>query len=459
MTLKFLKLFILVVAFSFVSCSTQSKQENNETTATNNEKVYSHVDWAKNANIYEVNVRQYTKEGTFAAFQEHMPRLQQMGVDILWLMPIHPVSEKNRKGGMGSCYAVQDYQKVNPDFGSLDDLKNLVNKAHELGMHVIIDWVANHTGWDNLMIEQHPDWYTKDSLGNIMVPAGTDWTDVADLNYENQEMREYMIQSLEYWVKEANIDGYRCDVAGFVPTDFWINARKRLDALKPIFMLAEWESKDLLNAFDMIYGWDFHHRMNEIAQGKATTVSIDEYFSKVDSTYNADDYIMYFTSNHDENSWNGTVFERMGNAAEAMAVLSATIPGMPLIYSGQEAKLNKRLAFFEKDEIDWSILALEDFYSKLLHLKKENKTLWNGSEGGSLIKVSDEAENIFAFVREKEENKVVVIINLSDKEQIFKTKNQIVFGDYISLFTQTNVALNSDSSIKLKPWGYQVLSR
>jgi glycosidase len=228
------------------------------------EPVFKHLEWTKNANIYEVNIRQYTPEGTFNAFAQHLTRLKGMGVDILWFMPINPISEKNRKGPLGSYYAVADYQKVNPEFGNLDDFKNLVNQAHELGMKVIVDWVANHTGWDNWLIEKHPDWYTHDDSGQILAPVA-DWTDVADLNYDNADLRKYMIESLEYWIKEADIDGYRCDVAGMVPLDFGWKPSK-LDAIKPVFMLAEWEAPEAHLAFDMTYGWEFHHIMNEIAQ-------------------------------------------------------------------------------------------------------------------------------------------------------------------------------------------------
>lgn len=456
MATSMVKITAVFLVFTLFSCASPNKQIPEKASAPATKKVYSHVDWTKNANIYEVNVRQYTPEGTFNAFKEHMPRLKKMGVDILWFMPIYPISEKNRKGTMGSYYAVQDYQKVNPDFGTLEDFKEIVNYAHELGMHVIIDWVANHTGWDHWAIEKHPDWYTRDSLGNIMVPEGTDWTDVADLNYNNADMREYMTQSLEYWVKETNIDGFRCDVAGMVPTDFWIAARKRLDAIKPIFMLAEWESNDILNAFDMIYGWQFHHIMNNLAQKKDSIKTLDAYFEKVDTVYDPDDYIMNFTSNHDENSWNGTAIERLGDAAQAMAVLSATVPGMPLIYSGQEAKLNKRLDFFEKDEIDWSNLEFESFYQKLLLLKKENKALWNGNAGGSFTKISGDNPEIYAFVRQKADQKVIVVLNLSDNNQSFKIEDEKLFGEYNTLFTQTKVAFNSNSSIDLKAWGYSV---
>ncbi len=448
---------ILILLVALISC--QSTTNKTVSTSEKPVKVYKHVEWSKNANIYEVNVRQYTPEGTFAAFEKHLSRLRDMGVDILWLMPINPISKKNRKGSLGSYYAVQDYQKVNPEFGNIDDLKHLVKSAHELGMHVIIDWVANHTGWDNWLIDTHPDWYTHDSIGNIISPV-PDWTDVADLNYDKPELREYMIQSLEFWINNADVDGYRCDVAGSVPIDFWMEARKRLDAIKPVFMLGEVEDKKDLLAFDMIYGWEFHHIMNGIAQGTKTIADVDAYFQKVDTTYDVDDYFMYFTSNHDENSWNGSEYERMGDAADAMAVLSATIPGMPLIYSGQEDRMDKRLKFFDKDTIEWGSYANAGFYAKLLKLKHDNEALFNGAWGAPLQKISnDNPEKVYSFVRKKDNDEVLVIINFSAVEQNISITQSDVFGSYESLFNQTPVAINGDNKINLGPWGYKVLTR
>ncbi len=413
-----------------------------------------HADWVKTANIYEVNIRQYTPEGTFKAFEEHLPRLKEMGVDILWLMPIYPVGEKNRKGGMGSAYSVKDYVSVNPDYGTMDDFKDLVAKVHENGMHIILDWVANHTAWDHPWTQEHPEWYTKDSTGNFMPPKGTDWSDVIDLNYDNLELRIEMINSLKYWVQEANIDGYRCDVAGMVPTDFWNTARKELDAIKPVFMLAEAEQVDLhYKAFDMTYGWNFHHLMNEVAQGKKTVEAFDEYFKKDSTVYPADAIRMYFTSNHDENTWNGTVFERMGDAYPAMAVLSFTIPGMPLIYSGQEAGLNKRLAFFEKDLIDWKGgKDLQAFYTQLIKLKKEHPALWNGAEGGSMQRIKSSSDDkIFAFIRKKGDDELIAVFNFSPETQKVKlnTESGKSFKDIFS-----GEEFNNEQ--ELQAWEYRV---
>lgn len=308
-------------------------------------------DWAQNATIYEVNVRQYTPEGTFAAFQKHLPRLKELGVDILWLMPINPIGEKNRKGTLGSYYSVKDYKDINPEFGNKNDFKNLVDEIHKLGMYVIVDWGANHTAWDHNWVINHPEYYTKDSLGNF-VPPVADWADVVDLNYDNTDLRKEMIDALCYWIKDFNIDGYRCDVAGMIPTEFWNNAREELDKIKPVFMLAEWETPDLHEkAFEMTYAWEIHKLLNSIYKGEKSPEDLKDLIVNDKRKFQDYAYRMLFTSNHDENTWNGTEFERLGEAAEMFAALTYVIPGMPLIYNGQEAGFNKRLEFFEKDEI------------------------------------------------------------------------------------------------------------
>lgn len=447
---------ILVAIVLLASCAT------NQTKNTNNEKEMEvkNLDWAKNANIYEVNIRQYTDEGTIKAFQKHLPRLQEMGVDILWLMPVFPVGEVNRKGTLGSYYAVKDYKDINPEFGNIEDLKELVAEAHKLGMHVILDWVANHSSWDNVWLEEHPDFYETDDNGTLVSPF--DWTDVISFDYNNPDMRNAMIEALQFWITETDIDGYRCDVAGMVPTDFWEDARVKMDSIKPVFMLAEDEDNaELLNsAFNMNYGWKLHHIMNDIAKGEKVSNDIWDYLNWNDSVYPAKAYRMYFTTNHDENSWNGTVEERMGDAGEVMAVLANTLPGMPLIYSGQEAGLNKRLEFFEKDTINWDDLSSTDFYHTLNNLNKNNKALFNGENGGKMIRIGGGVNpDIFAFTRENDGDAVIVVLNLSDKDQSFTISNEEVTGEFTNAFTDEKVVIDQPITVDLKPWKYIVLEK
>jgi glycosidase len=417
-------------------------------------------EWAKNATIYEVNVRQFTPEGTFAAFEKHLPRLKAMGVDILWLMPINPIGVKNRKGSLGSYYAVRDYKAVNPEFGNKDDFKHLVDAAHALGMKVIIDWVANHSSPDNVWIEEgHLDYYTLDSTGNVQPTIGTDWWDVADLNYDSKEMRKRMIDAMEYWVRDFDLDGYRCDVAGWVPLDFWIEVRTALDNIKPVFMLAEAEEVALHQAMDMTYGWEFHHIMNKIAKGVMDIDDIRLYFEK-DKTYPANAYRMMFTSNHDENSWNGTEMERMGDARFALAVMAATIDGMPLIYNGQETSLDRRLKFFDKDSIGWQKMDLVDFYTKLNELHHSNQALWGGRSGGDLQILSPTGEeHMLVFVREKGKHKVLVAINLSPEKGSVTVNDERLCGKYTHQFSGKKQKVGKTLSLELKPWEYVVLTK
>jgi len=455
-------IIIIFVALSFVACEqpNTSTYHGNDTDST---KLLPVPDWSKNANIYEVNIRQYTPEGTFNAFAEHLPRLKEMGVDILWLMPVYPISEKNRKGTLGSYYAVQDYKAINPNFGTEEDFRKIVEQTHSLGMKLILDWVPNHTGFDNVWIEAHPEWYTKDEDGNITHPKDTDWTDVADLNYDNMEMREAMTDAMIYWIKEFDIDGYRCDVAGFVPNDFWASNNTALFSSKAVFMLAEWEDPTMHDVgFHMTYGWEFHHILNNLAQGKTTLTELDEYVVKERQKYKAEDYRMNFITNHDENSWNGTIEERLGDAADVLAILAFTIDGMPLVYSGQEAGLNKRLAFFEKDSIDWTNYPKQDFYTKLLKLKHENKALWNGIYGGNYHKIStSNDDNIFAFYRNNSNDKLIVVLNLSNENQEFTLTEDDYNTEFTNLFTSEKIvpATWKDNAVSLEAWSYLVLSR
>jgi glycosidase len=448
-------LLIAIIVVMLTSCETPQKQVEKP-------KPLSEVitpEWAQKAVIYEVNTRQFTPEGTFNAFAEHLPRLKELGVDILWFMPIHPIGEKERKGTLGSYYSIQDYKAVNPEFGTFDDFKNLVAKAHEMGFYVLLDWVANHTAWDHHWMDESPDYYALDENGEMIAPF--DWTDVAQLDYKNPAVHDAMIDALKFWVTDANIDGYRCDVAGMVPTPFWERARVELDAIKPVFMLAEDEGQaDLMHkAFDANYGWEQHHIMNNIAKGEYDVNSLWTYFDKVDTIFPASAYRMYFTSNHDENSWNGTVFERMGEGARAFAVLTYTIPGFPLIYNGQEAGLSHRLEFFEKDEIDWSDpQGFGPFYSKLNQMKKENKLLWNADQGGDFNKIEiDKASEVFAFTRSDGNEEIVVLINLTGESQAINFADGSVDGDYNCLLSGKNVSLNQGETLDLEGWGYLVL--
>ena len=416
-------------------------------------------EWAKSANIYEVNLRQYTQEGTFQAFQEHLPRLKEMGVDILWLMPIYPISAAKRKGTLGSYYAIADYKAVNPEHGTKEDFRALVQAIHALDMHVILDWVPNHTGWDHSWIKDHPNWYVYRN-GAISHPyedgKPTDWDDVAELNYSNKDMRMAMIDALQYWGTEFGIDGYRCDVAGEVPDFFWAEATEALTAVKKdIFMLAEAEKLTHRNNnyFHMSYGWELHHIMNKIAQGKMNVNAIDKWLQKDRAQFKRGLH-MHFTSNHDENTWKGSVFERMGDGHKAFAILAATLDGMPLIYGGQEEPLNRQLQFFEKDNINFQNYAYADFYTTLLYFKKNNPALWNGRYGGEPIRINV-SDYVYAYKRVKQDNCVIVILNLSNETQETEL-NEVIPEDMEDVFTGQ---VYSGKKVVLGAWEWVMLGK
>ncbi|NNC76832.1 MAG: alpha-amylase [Woeseiaceae bacterium] len=418
----------------------------------------THPEWSKNASIYQLNTRQFTEEGTFRAAARQLPRIKALGTDIVWLMPIHPIGEKNRKGTLGSPYSVKDYFGVNPEFGTVDDLKAFVDEAHSLGMYVILDWVANHSAWDNSMHIEHPEWYERDWDGDFRPTPWWDWSDIIDLDYSRPELREYMTRAMKYWVSDVGIDGYRCDVAGFVPIDFWNNVRRELDAIKPVFMLAEWESRDMhAEAFDMTYAWSWREAIHGVVNGHAGLGSLFVYYSWRESAYPPEAYRMTYISNHDSNSWEHTQFEAFGDGLEPAIVLSVVGDGMPLIYNGQEAGNPKRLEFFEKDPIDWRPHPIGDLYQKLFALKKSNTTLWNGQWGATMVRVwNTHPDDVLSFVRENDDDKVFAVINLSDKEQSLGFSDAPFTGNYTEYFSGEPAEFVAATELTLEPWGYRV---
>lgn len=431
----FYSLIVAVSSLFATSCNTTKTTENvveRDSTYTS----VNHPEWSRNAVIYEVNLRQYTPSASAKEFATHLPRLKELGVDILWFMPIHPISELNRKGELGSYYAVKDYKAFNPEFGTLEDFKAVVNQAHELGMKVILDWVPNHTGCDNAWATEHLEWFSLNEEGKMYGPF--DWTDVYELNYDNREMRAAMIDALKFWLTDVNIDGFRCDVAGEVPTDFWEEARPQLDSVKPeLFMLAEASKPELQkNAFNMGYNWPMKDLFSEIAAtaGQYTfkkegepmrtfpmkhAVAIDSLLADQAANYPKDTYLMNMITNHDLNSWEGTEFKRLGNLTNAFAVLSYTLPGMPLIYTGQETGMDRAFEFFKKDEAPtWEPRnEFFTFYQKLNALKHNQPALKAGLEGGEMVRYVTKSNDLYIFSRSVEDSTVLTFVNLGNAEQ------------------------------------------
>ena len=470
-----MKNYVLIacILFAFVACKTEKKEEtevvNEEAKVILNPISASDMETAV---IYEANIRQYSPEGTFDEFTKDIPQLKELGVKVIWLMPVFPISETKRKatGGpdskfasefpeeeqgkyLGSYYAVSDFTKINPEFGTKEDFRELIEMAHRNSIYVILDWVPNHTGWDHEWLKTNPEYFTQNEKGEVIHPDGTDWTDVADLNYENQDMRKAMIDDMIYWITEEGVDGFRCDVAGSVPTDFWQQAVPQLRKKKDIFMLAEAWEPELLdgNLFDMAYAWDGHHLFNGLAKGEKTLQDYEAYIQKINKEYDADDILMNFVTNHDENSWNGSLKERMGDASELMTALSFMLKGMPLIYSGQEYDLNHRLKFFEKDSIpkikgdSWKLL------QKLGELKSLNSAL-NGGKNSAAYKRLDSNENILVFERSKNQDTILFIGNLSNESN----KVSLPEGIYLDYLANKKIGLKRDA-YDLGPWEYKIL--
>lgn len=416
------------------------------------------VDWSKNLTIYEVNLRQYTKSGTFKEFEEHLPRLKDLGVGILWFMPIQIIGEEKRKGTLGSYYSIKDYLSIDLSYGTFNEFISLVKKIQDMGMYVILDWVANHTSWDNELTKTNPDYYTRDEKGGFKPPF-PEWADVIDLNYDNPDVRQYMIGAMKYWLETTGIDGFRCDMANLVPTSFWQEARQELNKVKPIFMLAEAEQRDLLNgAFDAIYNWNIFHAMNRVAKGENKAWELTNMVDSEIWQFPHHAYQMLFISNHDENSWNGSELERLTFGLETFAVLYFTLTGIPLIYSGQEAGNGKRLSFFEKDEIEWKEDKMFPLYAKLIELKKSTEALWNGPYGGNLQLVdTGNGDNTISYIRQRGESKVLVILNLTNNSQFAHLHDDRIEGYYVDIFNDDKYTIYDDYYFNLKPWEYKVL--
>jgi glycosidase len=470
---------IIALAVLAAGCKTETKNQTVEVENSIEEIAPITDSILESAIIYEANIRQYSPEGTFDAFTRDIPQLKELGVKIIWLMPIFPISKVKRKAYgdkmvediedpkerdkyLGSYYAVSDFRKINPEFGTKEDFRKLLKTAHDNDIYVILDWVPNHTGWDHVWITEHPDFYTKNAKGEISDPLNDDgtpvgWEDVADLDYSNTKMREAMIEDMIHWIKEEGIDGFRCDMAGMVPTDFWAQAIPRLRAEKDIFMLAEWENPELTrnNMFEMAYGWEVHHLLNAIAKGEKNAFDFNNYIEHSKEKWANGGFHMNFLTNHDENSWAGSIQERMGDASEAMLALTYCMPGMPLIYSGQEYDLDHRLKFFEKDSIPKEKGKVWPVLQKLGNLKKEMPALAGAKDPGLYEKIeTSHGESIISFRRKKQNNEIIFIANMSDEGRKIDIP---IHGIYKDGMSGEEVELNENDAFSINSWQYRIL--
>ena len=460
---------ILLMSLLILSCQNQSEIARKPQVKTIEDTPFLPIneEIISKAVLYEANIRQYSVEGSFNAFAEDLPKLKKMGVKIIWLMPINPISNTKSKGPLGSYYAVSNYTKVNPEFGTLKDFKSLVNKAHQLGMYVILDWVPGHTGWDHVWIKENSDYYLKNRKGEIIDPIdfrtgkSFGWTDVADLNYKNMQMREALRKAMVYWVEETNIDGYRIDQAYAVPQEFYNKTFAILKRIKPLFLLAETDiyhpgGLDLVKKFDASYDWPGHHLSKKVAQGQKNALNYSRHIERTIKRYGPENIVVNFVSNHDENSWNGTIEESYGKAAYAFMALNYTIPGMPLVYSGQEYDLNKRLHFFEKDSFPKVSGKTMEFLQQLGALKNNHKALTSGLSGGSFRRLlNSKNDQILAFERERDGDTIVFIANLSKDYAQFTLPYE---GNFKRFQDFKNKRLSSSYQYDMKPWEFWILT-
>lgn len=428
-----------------------------------------HPEWAYNAVVYELNVRQFSPEGTFAAVRGQLPRLRALGVDILWLMPIFPIGEERRKGSLGSYYSIKDYEAVNPEFGTFEEFKALVDQVHGMGMRVILDWVPNHTSRDAVWVERHPEWYKHDpATGEIATPY--DWTDTAQLDYDNPQMRRGMTDAMLFWLRETAIDGYRVDMAMLEPIEFWDACMAELESFmaaqgRGLFMLAEAEGPEFHRvAFDATYSWEMHHLMVDMAQSKVDrpAEALREQLVNEAEAYPPDALRLRFTSNHDENSWNGSEFRRFGAAVRMMAALTYVLPGMPLIYNGQEAGSDRQLEFFDKDCVDWSGLGGEwkEFYQGMNALRHTQEALWGGIAGGDLYAMDNSLpDRVLAVKRQLNGKTVLGLFNLSGGHADFEVYDEDFNGEYSQVGASAMARLQSGAHFYLPPWGFFVYYR
>lgn len=418
------------------------------------------VDWVKNAVIYELYPRSFSRNESFKSIVKHIPDLRKLGVSVLWIMPIHPIGNLNRKGTLGSPYSVRDYYEINPEYGTLDDFKELVKAVHQAGMHIIIDLVINHTAWDNSLIMEHPDWYKHEGVGKIVSP-NPDWTDVAQLDYSSKSLREYMINMMKYWVKDVGIDGFRCDVAEMVPVDFWGEARVALDSIKPVMMLAEGARPNLhLKAFDLTYAWSIYDVLGKIFGGGTSASAIDSVLERESRAYPKGSLRLRFNTNHDKNAFDAPSIGRYGSGGDSLTIaLIATLPGVPLIYNGDEVGNPEKLSLFEQVPIDWkNDGSFRSFFERVFSLRASHDEL---RVGDYKVLPTNDAQDVFAFERKLGKNRSVCIYNFA------KTKESDV---KISVDSEDNLNLvdgitgrkfevrNGKINVSLTAYGFLVLS-
>ena len=457
-------LFLIGIFFGYTFVLAQENQSNSKKNESTSQYALKSADWVKDAVIYCVYLRSFSPEGTFEGLEKRIPELKNLGVNVIWLMPIHPVGIKNRKGKLGSPYSVRDYYDTSPEFGTMVDFQKLLGIVHKNKMKLIIDLVANHTSWDSKLINQHPEWFTKDSTGKIISP-NSDWTDVADLDYSKQGLRKYMLDMMEWWVKDIGIDGFRCDVSELVPLDFWEEAREKLNNIKPVMMLSEGSLPEQhLKAFDITYAWNLYDILNPLLTGEKPATELDKLLQDEERKFPYGALRLRFNTNHDKNAWDApAVIKFKPDGLKLTAVLVNTLPGIPLLYNGEEVANHKKLDLFEKVDIDWTRpREMDTLYRMLFTLRQNHKAIPHGKM--VKIQTSDE-KDIYAFFRIDGKDIVLTVLNFSASdmsvnmsiptEEIFGKKNKIKMKE---IFTKKIITLESGKifSPMISAHGYQI---
>jgi len=416
--------------------------------------------WVRHSAVYEVFVRDFSRSGDFRGVTRGLDRVQAVGANVVWLMPIYPVGIANRKGSLGSPYAVRDYLAVNPEFGTAADFKALVQAVHARGMKLIIDWVPNHTAWDNVWVKQHPTFYVRNDSGALTVPRDdkgnlTDWTDVAQLNYKNAELRRAMIDAMRHWLVQYGIDGFRVDAAGFVPDDFWQEAlpQVRASVKRPIMLLAEWGDVKMHRfGFDITYAWDSYSHLKAVWDSVPASRFVEQELADL-KTMPPGGMRLRFTTNHDETAWDKPPVARFASPAGARAafVAMALLPGRPLIYDGQEVESPQKLPLFEHDPIVWdqpnASVALA-FYKRIEQLIRSDSAF---TSGNFLAVETSEPRDIIAYRR----GDAIVLVNARPREVTFTVTGVGVDG----LRDQLTRRIQRGASVTLPAFGAVVLER
>lgn len=456
-------LYVLLLSIAFISCSSSEENPNPDPTP-NPDSGYQqygtpfvNMPKSTDAIIYQVNIRAFSSEGTLKGVEKRLDSIKKLGTNVVYLMPVYPVGQVKKAGKLGSPYSVKDYKAVNPDFGTLEDLRSLVNEAHKRDMAVILDWVANHTSWDNKWITEHSDWYQKDASGNIIIPPGTNYNDVAQLNFNNAAMKTAMIDAMSYWVYNANIDGFRCDYADFVPTAFWTQAITAVRKIKNqnLIMMAEGTRADNFTAgFDYNFGFGFYDSLKKVVANGQSALDLQTQNTKEYGSITTGRVVRY-TNNHDVNLSDGTALESFGGKKGSLAafVVAFSMNSVPMIYNGQEIGYSKRIDYFDRTPIDWSSAdyAMLKEYKKLITFRNSSEALRKGKLTGY------SNSDVSAFMMQTDTEKVLVVVNLRNNAVTYGAATGIADSTWKNALTGESVAITNQ--IKLEAYQYLILKK